>query len=267
MLQALEEAALRTLVLAALVKCGLWLLRIRRPQLLLSAWTVILAASLAMPALQWAIPLRLPIGPSLPGTILIGAADPRPQPSALEAPRPALAVESQTPVAMRPWLETVYLAVSSILLLRLTVGLALSLRMMGKAGPVPLDWAANGNIRISRHVAAPVTVAHVILLPPDAIHWPAATRLAVLAHEHAHVARWDFAMLLLSQVNQAVFWFSPLSWWLHRRLGRTRQRRPRNGGHRRSPSLCRGATRDGPPLWSHFARVGDGPPGDLALSD
>ena len=218
MLQVLEEAALRTLVLAALVKCSLWLLRIRRPQLLLSAWTVILAASLAMPALHWAIPLRLPIGSSLPSTILIGAADPQPQTSALEAPRPALEVKSQRPVEMRPWLETVYLAVSSILLLRLTVGLALSLRMMGKAGPVPLEWAANANIRISRYVAAPVTVANVILLPADAIHWPAAMRLAVLAHEHAHVARWDFAMLLLSQVNRAVFWFSPLSWWLHRRL-------------------------------------------------
>lgn len=39
-----------------------------------------------------------------------------------------------------------------------------------------------------------------------------------MAHERAHVERRDFAVLLASQLHQAVFWFSPLSWWLHRRL-------------------------------------------------
>ena len=237
MLEVLGEAALRTVLLAAVVKLGLWLLRIRRAQLLLIAWTVILAASLAMPALQWATPLRLPVVPSIPSTILIDA-EPQPQASTLETPRPSLATDIQEPSTIRPWLEAVYLVVSSILLLRVTVGLALSLRMLGKAAPVAPDWAAkdgavkdgaakdgaakdgaaNAHIRISRLVAAPVTVANVILLPADAADWPAAMRQAVLAHERTHVARRDFAMLLLSQVNRAVFWFSPLSWWLHRRL-------------------------------------------------
>ena len=117
-----------------------------------------------------------------------------------------------------PWLEALYLLVGGILLLRLTVGIVLSLRLLGKAAPVHPEWAADTHIRISRDVVAPVTVANVILLPSDAVTWPAAKREAVLAHERAHVARWDFAMLLASQVNRAVFWFSPLSWWLHRRL-------------------------------------------------
>ena len=51
MLEILGQAALRTLILAAIVRLGLWLLRIKRPQLHLVAWTVVLAASLAMPAL------------------------------------------------------------------------------------------------------------------------------------------------------------------------------------------------------------------------
>ena len=218
MLGALVEAALHTLLLTALVKLGLWLFRFKRAQLLLIAWTVILAASLAMPALQWVIPLRLPVLRDFPSTTLIGAADPQLQPFVLEAPEGALATEIKEPAPMRPLLMAVYLLVSSILLVRLAVGTALSLRLLVKASPVPLDWAESAHIRISCYVAAPVTVANVILLPPDAVGWPPSVRRAVLAHEHAHVARWDFAMQLMSQVNRAIFWFSPLSWWLHRRL-------------------------------------------------
>jgi hypothetical protein len=39
-----------------------------------------------------------------------------------------------------------------------------------------------------------------------------------LAHERAHVVGGDFYVLLLSQLNRALFWFNPLSWWLHGRL-------------------------------------------------
>ncbi len=214
----LGQAALRTLLLAAVVQLGLWLLRIRRPQLRLIAWTVVLAASLVMPALQWATPLRLSVLPNLPSAALTGAADLQRQASVSQASTPAPAEDVTTPTAAMPWLEALYLLVGGILLLRLTVGVTLSLRLLGKAAPVHPDWAAGTHLRISRDVVAPVTVAHVILLPSDVMSWPAAMREAVLAHERAHIARWDFAMLLASQVNQAVFWFSPLSWWLHRRL-------------------------------------------------
>ena len=63
-----------------------------------------------------------------------------------------------------------------------------------------------------------MTVGNVILLPPDVVDWPSAMRQAVVAHECAHVARGDFALLVLSQLNRAMFWFSPVSWLLHRRL-------------------------------------------------
>ncbi len=218
MLEFLGQAALRTLILAAIVQLGLGLLRTKRPQLRLIAWTVVLAASLAMPALQWATPLQLPVLPNLPGAALIEPADPQRQASAFEASMPAPAEEVTTPTKAMPWLEALYLLIGGILLLRLTVGIALSLRLLRNAAPIRPDWAADTNIRISRDVVAPVTVANVILMPSDVVNWPAAMREAVLAHERAHIARWDFAMLLASQINQAVFWFSPLSWWLHRRL-------------------------------------------------
>ncbi|MES1149201.1 MAG: M56 family metallopeptidase, partial [Bradyrhizobium guangdongense] len=48
--------------------------------------------------------------------------------------------------------------------------------------------------------------------------WNAQKRLAVLAHEGAHVANRDFYVLLLASLNRVVFWFSPFSWWQQARL-------------------------------------------------
>jgi beta-lactamase regulating signal transducer with metallopeptidase domain len=217
MLDILGEAALRTLLLATIVQLGLWLLRIRRAQLLLVTWTVVLAASLAMPALQWATPLRLSIGSSHPTAWLSSIADLQQQATPVVSAPPSTADSSKLP-AIGFWLIIAYLLVSSLMLLRLTVGVALSFRLLIKAAPLHLDAAQNARIRISQVVSAPVTVGNVILLPPDVVDWPSAMRQAVVAHECAHVARGDFALLVLSQLNRAMFWFSPVSWLLHRRL-------------------------------------------------
>ncbi len=40
----------------------------------------------------------------------------------------------------------------------------------------------------------------------------------MLAHEAAHAARGDYHVLLLAGLHRALFWFSPLAWWLHDRL-------------------------------------------------
>lgn len=218
MLLFLGEAGLRTLILAAVVQLGLGLLRIERPQLRLLAWTVVLAASLSMPALQWATPLRLSVLPDVAGAALVDAANPRRQAPVSQASTPAPIDGATAPIDVMPWLEASYLLIAAVLGLRLAVGIVLSLRVLRKAAPVQADWAAATRVRISRDIAAPVTIANVVLLPGDVVTWPAAMRRAVMAHERAHVARWDFAMLLASQINRAVFWFSPLSWWLHRRL-------------------------------------------------
>jgi TonB family protein len=58
----------------------------------------------------------------------------------------------------------------------------------------------------------------VILLPTDWREWPQTTLEAVLTHELAHVARRDALTQSLALVHRAVFWFSPLGWWLRRHL-------------------------------------------------
>jgi beta-lactamase regulating signal transducer with metallopeptidase domain len=223
MLDLLGEAALRTVLLAGVVQCSLWGLRVRRAGLLLAAWTLVLTASLSMPLLLRATPLRLPLDPALSGALIDGAADLLQQPARIAPPSlPASvgegAIAAQTQPSLRWWLGAVYLVVCCGLVLRVVLGVGLSMRLLARSVPVRPAWAAGMWVRVSREVAGPVTIARVIVLPADAVDWPEETRQAVLAHERAHVARFDFAMLILSQLNRALFWFSPMSWWLHRRL-------------------------------------------------
>jgi beta-lactamase regulating signal transducer with metallopeptidase domain len=223
MLEALASAALRTLLLAFLVELGLRMLRVRHAQLLLAAWTAVMVASLAMPVLQRSAPITLPSPVSVPLM-----ADRSAPPAALSSidsahPRPIESIASPVAAPMhddpvwRPWLTAGYLIVTGAMLLRLLVGLALSWNLWRTARPVRDNWA-DGHVRVSAAIPAPVTVGASILLPSDCIAWAAATQRAVLAHERAHVAGGDFYVLLLSQLNRALFWFNPRSWWLHRRL-------------------------------------------------
>jgi hypothetical protein len=57
-----------------------------------------------------------------------------------------------------------------------------------------------------------------ILLPASWREWDDAKLNAVMAHEVSHVARHDALTQGLSLVHRAIFWFSPLAWWLHGHL-------------------------------------------------
>ncbi len=78
-------------------------------------------------------------------------------------------------------------------------------------------------IRESDRVAAPVTLGiarPAIVLPGDWRQWDGAKLDAVLAHERSHIRRCDPAVQLLSAIHRAFLWYSPLSWFLHRRIVR-----------------------------------------------
>jgi hypothetical protein len=53
-----------------------------------------------------------------------------------------------------------------------------------------------------------------ILLPASWREWDDAKLDAVVAHEVSHVARRDALTQRLSLLHRAIFWFSPLAWWL-----------------------------------------------------
>src|SRR6266478_6151726 len=233
MLEVVVRAAICTLLLAVAVQLCLRTLRVRHPKLLLSAWTAVLVASVAKPALQRAIPSAAPtllsrsfsaagiVNSNAPASLLPLSMISSSLTSLTISPSGATtarASEPQRTFAWRKWLTGTYVLVASLFLLRLLLGLILSWRMLRATHPVRENWAAGKRLRTSTWICAPVTVGSQVLLPAECVNWDARRRRAVLAHEEAHIARGDFYVQLLSQVNRSVFWFSPLAWWLHRRL-------------------------------------------------
>ncbi len=218
MLEALVSATLRTLLLALLVELGLRILRVRHPQLLLAAWTAVLMASLAMPMLQRYALITVPIAVDLPVSFADLPGSESPAMDAASGATAAVAVSVHGEPAWRLWLMAGYLIVAGAMLVRLLVGVVLSWNLVRAARPIRDAWAEGGRVRASAAISAPVTVGGSIVLPLDCVGWAASTQRAVLAHERAHVAGGDFYLLLLSQFNRVLFWFNPLSWWLHGRL-------------------------------------------------
>lgn len=209
----LVESALRSLLLGALVGFGIWLGRVRAPRLRMTAWTLVLCASLLMPFL-----MRL-------RTLEIAA----PQRVVATAPvvlRVAHVYHAAiTPASTRgfPWMAAtvdLYLAVAVLLLVRLIAGLALTFRLWHRATPLREPWTSGLSVRESDSLAAPATVGSTVLLPADWREWDQTKRDAVIAHERSHVRWGDFYVKLLAQAHVVVFWFSPLSWWLRSQITR-----------------------------------------------
>jgi beta-lactamase regulating signal transducer with metallopeptidase domain len=115
-----------------------------------------------------------------------------------------------------------YLVVGAALLLRLLLGLATSLRLWLHARPVEVPARIGHDplipVRASRRIASPVNVGSGIVLPADYASWDAEKLRVVLAHEGSHVRQRDFYLQLLAGLYSALLWFSPLGWWLKRKL-------------------------------------------------
>ncbi|MEZ2143906.1 M56 family metallopeptidase [Bradyrhizobium sp. DN5] len=225
MIATLAEAALRSFVLGGIVWFGLTLFRVRNPHVHMTAWVVVLLASLAMPfVMHWPTLTitRPPVPMPAPDDFLPADL------SMLELPQPSLPVASGAAIvppagsglSINWWLVAtiIYAGVTACLLLRLMIGLCLTWRMARAAAPMKGAQLIAADVRVSRDVGGPVTFGSTILVPPQFAGWDAKKRLAVLAHEGAHVANRDFYVLLLASLNRAVFWFSPFSWWQLARL-------------------------------------------------
>jgi len=128
-----------------------------------------------------------------------------------------------------------YVAVTTIFFARFLLGFVLSRRLERAArtvdDPRALDSLALHSraarlrklprLAESEIVLVPVTLGvrrSSILLPVGWRNWDDAELDAVMAHEVSHVARRDALTQRLSLLHRAAFWFSPLSWWLDRRI-------------------------------------------------
>lgn len=125
-----------------------------------------------------------------------------------------------------------YFTIALGLLIRFATGLAFTHRLAKTAQAIrdPLlkskvtDRAKAISIaRVceSKAVSVPVTVGAIrstILLPPFWREWDGEKLDAVLAHEFSHVTRHDSLTQCAALLHRAIFWFSPLAWWLNRHI-------------------------------------------------
>ena len=126
-----------------------------------------------------------------------------------------------------------YLAVAFILLLRFGIGLLFGRKLRLASEPIDdprlitrlrshaASLAKFLRLAESELISVPLTMGvlrSTILLPADWREWDDAKLNAVLAHEVSHVARRDALTQRLSLLHRAIFWFSPLAWWLDRHL-------------------------------------------------
>jgi len=237
-IQFLAEWAIRSSILILSGALLLRALRVRDASVKLAAWTAMLAGSLAIPFLSAVLPKitlatpRVALTRELPRQVEI--------PDVVYQPaitRPVRAVEpveagrhyeapvtkTEAPIARSfEWADVavvLYALVCGALLLRVLVGLIMSLRLLRGS-----QRTTRAGIRESDRVAAPLTLGLVrpaIVLPVDWREWSGIKLDAVLAHERAHIRRCDPMVQFVSAIHRALLWFSPLSWFLHQRLVRT----------------------------------------------
>jgi beta-lactamase regulating signal transducer with metallopeptidase domain len=138
-------------------------------------------------------------------------------------PAPAVAPQSRpNPIQPLTLAWILYLGVGALLLARLLYGIAAAARLWATAEPVCLapepDLTVGMRLRSSSRIASPVAVGSGVVLPADYARWDRQKLRIVLAHERSHVRQGDFYLQALAGLHAALFWFSPLGWWLKRKL-------------------------------------------------
>lgn len=220
MLEHLADVSIRALALAAVAAAVLW--RRRSAALQHAVWTAVVLGMLGLFLLGRVLP-RLPVvittHPAAPARL----AAPPSAATAFYAGEPAFVFVPPVRVPPPPprsidWRATasyLYGCVAGLFLLRFAIGLLLAWRLVRRSARV------RGFFECAL-INVPLTVGCLwprILLPMDWREWDRAKLEAVLAHESAHVRRWDGLIALLAGVNRCLLWFHPLAWWMERRLG------------------------------------------------
>jgi beta-lactamase regulating signal transducer with metallopeptidase domain len=247
---ALVASAVRAAAVVAFAAVLLAAARRATAETRLRTWTAVLVVALAMPALDVLVPIwRLPVLSEPPRatfdrvsparwTSLPVVSETIVAPVATHLPEviasPVRKVRSRLPSPAAIVLS-IYALVTALILARVARGWRDSLRLRRESRsvddsrlPARLGSAARvvgvGRYpRILSHprVCVPCAVGVVrpaVVLPPDWREWNQATLEAVLRHEFAHIARADALVQRLALLHLAIFWFSPLSWWLVRRV-------------------------------------------------
>jgi beta-lactamase regulating signal transducer with metallopeptidase domain len=144
--------------------------------------------------------------------------------------------------ALLPWIVAAWFIGALAFSVRLAGGwlVASRLRFAGIVRPAPADWqhrlaalasrvGISGPVRlfVSSLAQTPIAVGHlrpVVLVPIGALAGLPADQLeALLAHELAHVFRYDYLANLLQSVVEALLFYHPAVWWISRQIHAERE--------------------------------------------
>ncbi|MGC2661877.1 MAG: M56 family metallopeptidase [Bryobacteraceae bacterium] len=231
------QTVLRSLFLACLTGCAVYLFRSRTAALRFELWKWTLFALLALPLLIAVTP-PLSKPPGFLSRVELRLLPVASTPIRHASPSQAL----PAPLPHRPRLfpavlciPALYLLVTLALLVRLVYNTA-RLRAIVQQSSRIFDprlrelvteiWLESGafakpQVAVSTGISAPVTFNAGdawILLPSSYNLWDQPKFRAVLTHEMSHVQRDDAGTLLFAALTTCLFWFHPLSWFLRRQL-------------------------------------------------
>lgn len=211
----LAGVSVRAMAIAGLACAGVALFRVRSAAGRHAVWTFVLTGILALMVLNPLLPpLRVPVGVAPRTAPAVVGADNLPprQIPAHPAPRPAV------PLWTLWWKQAVLGAYASgalFFLAQLAIGYSLTRRLMRRSRLLSAGLYESGDISV------PIAIGvwrPRILLPATWKDWDATKLRSVLAHEQAHVERWDWAILLTAAFARCLLWFHPLTWFLERHL-------------------------------------------------
>jgi beta-lactamase regulating signal transducer with metallopeptidase domain len=143
-------------------------------------------------------------------------------------------------VSLFPWLVACWLMGVALLALRVCGGWLALRRLRRSAEPVAAEFEqafrllaarlrATATVRLcqSALIEVPTVVGHlrpVVLVPLSALVGLTPRQLeAVLAHELAHVRRYDFLVNLLQTAAETLLFYHPAVWWVSRRMRSERE--------------------------------------------
>ncbi|WP_071324185.1 M56 family metallopeptidase [Janthinobacterium sp. 1_2014MBL_MicDiv] len=151
---------------------------------------------------------------------------------------PFMAAPAAWRAELQAWMPALVVAWSAgvgLMSLRLGLGLAWVARLRRQAVAAPLVWQARLDalaLRMGLHRAIPLKLhaglgspvvlgcwRPIVLLPASLLSgMPVPLLEALLAHELAHVQRWDYLVNLLQSLVEALLFFHPVVWWLSARM-------------------------------------------------
>ncbi len=144
------------------------------------------------------------------------------------------------PSLFTPFLVVFWLVGASIMALRLVLELVYIQRLSIHAWPVEAKWTSMIQNYASRlgiwkevrllesdWVSSPVTVGviqPIVLLPIGLINGLTSDQVAcILAHELAHIRRYDFIVNIAQSVVEMLLFFNPAVWWISKRIREERE--------------------------------------------